>query len=108
MMVETERRRRLPLVDRTPESTAYHDTGCSAHHSCLSCPLERCVYDEPEGGKGAAQRARDEEIFRLYGDRGPDIQSLAMRFGVSRRTIHRVVQRMKQDAEVETLHQRVS
>ena len=48
-----EKRHRIPLVDRRPEETHYRDTGCELAPSCLQCPMERCVYDEPEGGRGA-------------------------------------------------------
>lgn len=101
-----EKKRRLPLMDRLPEHVHYQDTGCTVSPSCLVCPLERCIYDEPLGGQGALQEARDAEIFRRYqetvagSERGlPDIRSLAARFGVSRRTIHRVVQRMRRRQE---------
>ncbi|MBI2885731.1 MAG: GntR family transcriptional regulator [Chloroflexi bacterium] len=97
-----EKKRRLPLVDRLPEHVHYQDTGCTVAPSCLHCPLERCIYDEPLGDPGAHQETRDAEIFRRYqetaagsGRRLPDIRSLAAHFGVSRRTIHRVVQRMR-------------
>ena len=92
-----EKKTRLPLVDRLPEHVHYTDSGCSVSVSCLHCPLERCIYDEPEGGRHASQRSRDEAIYRLYREHGPDIRSLAVRFGVSRRTIHRVVQRMRKE-----------
>lgn len=91
----TRKHYRLPLADRTPEDTHYRDTGCQVWPSCLSCPLERCIYDEPEGGPAARRRLRDEEIYRLYTERKADIAALARRFGVSRRTVHRAVARLR-------------
>ena len=88
-----EKRHRIPLVDRRPEETHYRDTGCELAPSCLQCPMERCVYDEPEGGRGAERASRDAEIYKLYREQRQDIQALAARFGVSRRTIHRAVAR---------------
>ena len=70
---------------------AYIDKGCHVWPSCLSCPLERCIYDdEPEDGRAARHRVRDLEINRLYGERR-DVKGIAARFGGSRRTIHRIV-----------------
>lgn len=107
--MELEKKRRLPSVDRLPEHTHYQDTGCAISPSCLSCPLEQCIFDEPIGGRGAAQQTRDEAIFLRYRTmaeqarrggqascKAPDVRSLATDFNVSRRTIHRVVQRMRQ------------
>lgn len=90
-----EKRGRLPLMDRLPEYFHYQDQGCYVSPSCLRCPLERCVYDEPAGGRDATQQSRDAEIYRLYRQRGPDVRGLAARFGVSRRTVHRIVERMR-------------
>lgn len=108
--MEGVKKRRLPLVDRLPEHIHYQDSGCAVSSSCLNCPLERCLYDEPVGGRGAAQRARDQEILRRYQElalqsrngqpaslKRPDIRSLAAHFHLSRRTIHRVVQRMQRE-----------
>ncbi len=99
-----ERRRRLPLVDRLPEDLHYPDTGCNVHSSCLTCPMPQCVYDETPETRAAAQHERDEAIFRRYleamgsgGRRCLDIQSLADHFSVSRRTIHRAIQRIKRE-----------
>lgn len=105
---------RLPLVDRKPGEDYFPDTGCAVSPSCLRCPLARCIYDEPEEDRRQAQQERDREIFRLYLEnvakgalltgqasspgRGPAIRALAERFGVSRRTVHRAVQRMRQRA----------
>ena len=107
--MELEKKRRLPSVDRLPEHIHYQDSGCTVSPSCLSCPLEQCIFDEPIGGRDAAQQTRDEAIFLRYcamaeqarrggqaSYKAPDVRSLATDFNVSRRTIHRVVQRMRQ------------
>ncbi len=89
------KKRRLPLVDREPSEDYFPDTGCEVSPSCLRCPLAKCIYDEPEEERRQAQEERDKEIYRLYLERGPDIHALAERFGVSRRTVHRAVARMR-------------
>lgn len=98
-MTVREKQTRLPMVDRLPEHVHYADSGCQVAPSCLNCPLERCRYEEPEGGKGATLRARDEEVYRVYLQHGPDIRWLAAHFGVSRRTIHRIVRHFRQGRE---------
>lgn len=86
---------RVRRADRVPEDIHYRDTGCHLSPSCLSCMLERCIYDEPEGGHIHRRWARDQEIYLLYRQHPSDIGELALRFGVSRRTVHRAVARLR-------------
>ncbi len=37
-------------MDFPPEYCHYRDEGCDLAESCLNCPFEQCIYDEP-GGK---------------------------------------------------------
>ncbi len=91
----TEKRTRLPIVDRDLDDGYFPDTGCVIHPSCLSCPLPRCIYDEPQEERRESQQRRDREIYDQYVKCGHDIRSLAERFGVSRRTVHRAVARCR-------------
>jgi len=80
-------------ADALPEFTRYRDQGCDFHPSCLTCPLPRCRYDEP-GGVAATRRAdRDEQILRLRLKRRTPIAELAALFGVSKRSVHRILRR---------------
>ncbi len=83
---------RYPRVrgDRLPEKTRYRDDGCEIHPHCLTCPLPRCRYDEPGGLKGMITAARDREIVRLR-TKGAAVEHIADRFGVSRRTVFRIL-----------------
>jgi hypothetical protein len=83
---------RYPRVrgDTLPEKTRYRDDGCEIHPHCLTCPLPRCVYEEPGGLKGTLMALRDREIVTLK-DRGIPIEEIADRFGVSRRTVFRIL-----------------
>jgi Helix-turn-helix domain of resolvase len=76
--------------DMLPERTGYRDDGCEIHPQCLTCPLPRCRYDEPGGLNGMLTRMRDQEIVRLRG-KGAAIEQIADVFGVSRRTVFRVL-----------------
>jgi len=89
----------LPLPDRRvrddalPEHQDYADSGCDIWDRCLTCPLPRCRHDEPGGARQIFLRERDSEIARLRRGDGAGIDELARRFGVSRRTVFRVLRR---------------
>ena len=84
---------RRPRDDALPEHTRYRDRGCDLFASCLTCPLPRCRYDVPGGARTMLNRVRDQEIRRLRLDAGLPVDEIAGRFGVSRRTVFRVLQR---------------
>jgi hypothetical protein len=81
---------RAPRRDALPEHTSYADTGCDIHSSCLTCPLVRCRYDEPGGARKLLSDERDRSILDLRRE-GRPISAIASRFGVSRRTVFRVL-----------------
>ena len=83
---------RFPRVrgDSLPEVTRYRDDGCDIHPQCLTCPLPRCRYEDPGGLKGLLNGMRDREIVRLKA-RGMPVEDIADEFGVSRRTVFRVL-----------------
>lgn len=61
------------------------DTGCAVSPSCLRCHLPRCVEDEPVD-RIELKRARDARKWRA---KGMDIDAIAERLGVARRTVFR-------------------
>jgi len=73
------------------ERYEYLDEGCDLFPSCLNCPLPQCRYDEP-GRRQKGKELRNMEIIRLHSE-GKGIKELARRFGVSKRTVHRVMRR---------------
>jgi|FLYL01.1.fsa_nt_gi hypothetical protein len=77
--------------DKLPELTQYRDDGCDIHPQCLTCPLPRCRYDDPGGLRGLLNSMRDEQIVAQR-RQGTPISELAQRFGVSRRTVFRVLE----------------
>jgi hypothetical protein len=79
--------------DALPEHTHYADTGCDLHASCLSCPLAHCRYDQPGGARRLLSGERDRRIVRLQQDEQLPVELIAQRFGVSRRTVFRVLAR---------------
>ena len=78
--------------DALPEQCHYRDEGCHLHPSCLACPFPRCIYDEESGLRRRYKRARDQEVLRLH-RQGWTAAELARRFGVSERSIYRIVRR---------------
>lgn len=84
----------LPLprrIDALPEYTSYADNGCNLYPSCLTCPLPKCRYDDPGGASAMLRSGRDASIARLADQEGTTVDTLARQFGVSRRTIFRVL-----------------
>ena len=76
--------------DRPPELTHYRDEGCRFWSACLSCPFARCLFEEPGGARHALNAVRDGEIRRLFAAGEPAV-AIAERFGVTRRTVYRVL-----------------
>lgn len=92
MTTQRDRPRPGARRDREPELVHYRDDGCRVWRSCLTCPLARCIYDEPRQGRGARFRLRDAEVARLYRE-GWSARALAQRYGVHRRSIFRILRR---------------
>jgi hypothetical protein len=92
-------RRPKPRVraDALPEFTRYRDDGCDISASCLTCPLPRCRYEEPGGLRSLLNEQRDRQIIQLR-LKGVPVDALADHFGVSRRTVFRVIGSSKIEA----------
>jgi hypothetical protein len=86
----------LQETDLPPEFCHYRDEGCELAPACLDCPYEKCVYDEPGGKQHRIKDMRNQEISRLY-HAGKVVAELATMFGVSQRTVHRALKRVKDE-----------
>jgi hypothetical protein len=53
-------------VDLPPEFCRYRDDGCDFSPSCLDCPFEKCLDEEPGGRKRYLKIKRDSEIIRAF------------------------------------------
>lgn len=78
--------------DTLPENSTYRDDGCDVSPSCLNCPLPICKYDDPDYLRRTARSARDQAILAARERESLSVGALAERFGVSTRTVHRVLQ----------------
>jgi hypothetical protein len=81
------------LPEEGPEEDEYRDQGCDLFPSCLNCPLRRCRYDE-KGGRTVTNEPRDEKLLRLKAE-GKNVNQLAGLFGISKRTVHRILRRAR-------------
>lgn len=77
--------------DALPDGMEYRDTGCELSASCLRCPLARCKHDERGGARKLSMAARDREIALLRRRYGAPLHMLAQTYGLSRRTIFRIL-----------------
>lgn len=82
---------RKPRFDALPENTEYRDGGCDLYPSCLRCPLPQCRYDDPGGASAMLRMGRDATILRLAERERVPVDRLAAMFGLSRRTVFRVL-----------------
>ncbi|MEE8471356.1 MAG: helix-turn-helix domain-containing protein [Dehalococcoidia bacterium] len=80
------------MTDSHPEYSEYRDEGCDLFPSCLRCPLPRCRHDE-QSSISPAKRLRDREMLRQRRLAGRSTTELADIFGVSRRTVQRIIRR---------------
>ena len=84
-------------LDLPPEYCRYRDDGCELADSCISCPFPKYVYDQPRGRQRWLKSLRDKEIVRLFTAEGREVKELALRFGVSQRTVQRALGRAKNE-----------
>ena len=76
--------------DALPEEATYTDDGCEVSLTCQTCPLERCRYEEPKGLLTIRMRERNSQIIALR-DEGASVDEIAERFGLTRRSVFRVL-----------------
>ena len=82
-------------LDLPPEYCRYRDEGCEFARSCLNCPFSKCIYEGPRGRQQWLKGSRDEEMVRLFTTESRGVKELALRFGVSQRTVQRALKRAK-------------
>lgn len=82
-------------LDLPPEYCHYQDEGCDLAISCLNCPFPRCVYEENGGRQRLLKGLRDRKICRLFTTGGKGVTELSLMFGISRRTVQRILKGIK-------------
>ncbi len=86
----------ISMPDDASEFYHYEDTGCEASDSCLDCPLPRCRYDDPAWYQRNRRLARDFRILRTMQQEALSIEETAVRFGITSRTVFRILQRCRE------------
>ena len=81
--------------DLFPEYCQYQDGGCEFAESCLGCPLPKCIHELPGGRQRWLKELRDKEVVRRFAVEGRGVKEMALIFGVSQRTIQRILKRTK-------------
>jgi len=84
-------------LDLPPEYHHYQDEGCDLADSCLNCPFQKCIYDEPGGRQRWLKRQRDREIARQFTTEGKEVKELALMFDISQRTVQRALKGIKNE-----------
>jgi hypothetical protein len=95
--VVKRRYERVGRGDCLPEQARYRDDGCDIHPACLTCPLPRCRYEEKGGLRAMINAYRDRQIAGLR-DAGVPAEELSARFGLSKRTIFRILEMQQMEA----------
>jgi len=77
----------------------WRDEGCEVFQACLSCPLPRCVEEEPRGQQQLRLTARNKRMVELR-QSGKSVRGIAGLFGVSRRTVERALKNQNDNAKI--------
>ena len=78
--------------DVLPQDIQWRDEGCELFPSCLNCPRSRCIEDEPRGKQKARSQARARRMAARRQE-GKSVRQIAELYGVSVRTVQRVLQK---------------
>jgi hypothetical protein len=84
-------------LDLLPEYCRYRDDGCEFADSCLNCTFPECIYAQPGGRQQWLKGLRDKEVLRLFSGQGKGAKELGVMFGVSQRTIQRILKRARDE-----------
>ena len=84
-------------IDLLPEQIKYSDEGCHVYPHCLTCPLPHCIYDAPHGRRAMLKETRNRELLKVYYKEGLNIETLAQRFGITERSVYRIISENRED-----------
>ena len=85
-----------PHRDLRPEYIRYRDDGCDLAPRCLSCPLPKCRHDDPGWLRRKTRKRKANTIAEAWRKEGLKPKALVARFGVSRRTVHRILKEARE------------
>ena len=77
----------------------FKDSGCRFSASCLNCPIEICIYDNPSLVRNLEKNRRDENIIK---DRAQGLSNkqISEKYNISIRTVHRAFKKFKPNSNL--------
>ena len=84
----------LNNLDLKKEEINFKDSGCRFSSSCLNCPIEICIYDDPELVRNLEKSIRDNNIIKDRAE-GLSNEQIAKKYNISVRTVHRSFKKTK-------------
>jgi DNA-binding CsgD family transcriptional regulator len=94
-------------LDLLPDEIAWRDEGCAVFPSCLSCPLPRCVEEEPRGRQRLRLAVRNKRMVELRRS-GKSVKEIAGLFRVSQRTVQRALKNQNAKCKSQTKYPNLS
>jgi hypothetical protein len=85
--------------DILPDAENWKDTGCELYESCLDCPRDRCIEDEPRGRQKMRMNSRSLKMLFLR-RQGKSVKDIARAFAVSIRTVQRALAEHREEESV--------
>lgn len=83
-------------LDLLPEYCHYEDQGCELAVSCLNCPFPQCITEDLGGKQHWLKGLRDKAVIKAYIE-GQGVKEIAVAFGISLRTVQRILKRGKNE-----------
>ena len=84
----------LNNLDLKKEEINFKDSGCRFSSSCLNCPIEICIYDDPAIVRNLEKSIRDKNIIKDRAE-GLSNKQIAEKYNISVRTVHRSFKTIK-------------
>ncbi len=79
-----------PKISIIPDNSNWTDKGCELFHSCLNCPLPRCIEEKPRGKQMFKISTRARKIKELK-NLGKTTYEIALKLHISQRTVQRAL-----------------
>ena len=89
----------LSKLNLNNDEVNFKDSGCRFSSSCLNCPIQICIYDDPSFVRNLEKNNRDENIIEDRSN-GLSNQQIAKKYNVSIRTVHRSLKKIKPNKNV--------
>lgn len=84
----------LSKLNLNNDEINFKDSGCRFSSSCLSCPIEICIYDDPSFVRNLEKNNRYRNIIEDR-SKGLSNKQIAEKYNISVRTVHRALKKIK-------------